>query len=428
MQDPCEVISEFFRRGSKIHKRKKYSIRTKDLIKKYFLFFRKKVRSKSLNSRREALVSVRLPVYRVKCSFVFFQRRVEWCGLSICVIFAEEGRIMERKAFVIGTGSYLPEKILTNSDLEKMVDTSDEWIVTRTGMKERRIAAEGEYTSDMGYKAALAAMTDAGVRPEEIDFIFVATLTPDYVFPGTACLLQSRLGAEKAAALDIQAACTGYLYALSLAKSLVESSACNTILIVASEKLSSIVDYTDRNTCVLFGDGASACIVSSRSGKKNLQIRKVCLGADGNLGEVLILPGGGSKNPASRKTVEERLHYIRMEGKEVFKHAVRRMENASKECMDALGLEEKDIGRIVPHQANVRIIEAIAKRFNVSMEKVYMTIHKYGNTSASSIGIALDELLREDVIGSGENILLTAFGAGLTWGAAILTAEEGYER
>ncbi|MBS0626666.1 MAG: 3-oxoacyl-ACP synthase, partial [Verrucomicrobia bacterium] len=210
---------------------------------------------------------------------------------------------------------------------------------------------------------------------------------------------------------------------LSLAKSFVESGMYNTILVVASEKLSSIVNYKDRNTCVLFGDGASACVVSSKTRKRSLSLRNVCLGADGTLSDLLILPAGGARAPASAQTVASELHYLKMEGKEVFKHAVRRMEAASKDCMDQLGLSEGDINWIVPHQANIRIIEAIAKRFNVSMEKVYITIHKYGNTSASSIGIALDELLKEKELQVGDNLLLTAFGSGLTWGAAILTLE-----
>ncbi len=334
---------------------------------------------------------------------------------------------MPLKARIIGTGSYLPKQVLTNQDLEKMVETSDEWIVSRTGMKERRIAAKEEASSDMGYLAALSALEDAKVSSAEIDLILVATLTPDHSFPSTACLLQSRLKAVKAAAMDVQAACTGFLYALSTAKAFVESGMYKNVLVVASEKLSSIVDYADRNTCILFGDGASSCVVSSEAGEKNLFIRDICLGADGELSELLILPAGGSRSPASLETLSSGMHYLKMEGKEVFKHAVRRMEAASNSCLDRLGLVEKDISWIVPHQANIRIIEAIAKRFQVSMEKVYITIHKYGNTSASSIGIALDELLKEKALSKGENLLLPAFGAGLTWGASILTVGGSHE-
>jgi 3-oxoacyl-[acyl-carrier-protein] synthase III len=328
-----------------------------------------------------------------------------------------------QKARIIGTGSYLPEKVLSNHDLEKMVDTSDEWIFTRTGMKERRIAGPEEFASDMGYFAALQAIEIAKISVEEIDLILVATLTPDYVFPSTACLLQTRLKAVNAAAIDIQAACTGYVYALSQAKAYIDSGLYKNVLIVASEKLSSIVNYKDRNTCVLFGDGAAACVVSGKG--KGLLIRDVRLGADGGFAEIIILPAGGSRNPATAETVCDGMHYLRMEGKELFKHAVRRMESVSKQCLDSAGLVESDISWLVPHQANMRIIEAIAKRFEVQPERIYLTIHKYGNTSSSSIGIALDELLREKEIAEGENILLTAFGAGLTWGASVLTWTQG---
>ncbi len=324
-------------------------------------------------------------------------------------------------AKIIGTGSYLPTRILTNGDLEKMVDTSDEWIVSRTGMKERRIAEKDEHTSDMGAAAALKAMEAAHVQPGDIDLILVATLTPDYAFPSTACLIQALLKAPQAVAVDMQAACSGYLYGLMMAKSFVESGQYRTVLLVASEKLSSIVNYKDRNTCVLFGDGASACVVSAQG--KGLAIRNVKLGADGELANLLILPAGGSRKPASAETVCANEHYLQMEGKEVFKHAVRRMESSAKECLDQLGLSESEISWLIPHQANMRIIEALAKRFELPMEKVYMTIHKYGNTSASSVGIALDELLRENKLEPGDNLLLAAFGAGLTWGASVLTNE-----
>lgn len=326
------------------------------------------------------------------------------------------------KARIIGTGSYLPERVLTNRDLETMVNTTDEWIVTRTGMKERRIARNDEYTSDMGFQAAVHALQAAQIEASEIDLILFATLTPDYVFPSTACLIQSRLKAGNAAAIDLQAACTGYLYSLSQAKAYIEAGIYKNVLIVAAEKLSSIVNYQDRNTCVLFGDGASACVVSHQG--SGLSIREVSLGADGEFAELINLPAGGSRRPASQDTISEGLHFLRMEGKEVFKHAVRRMEAASKACLERVGIPESAISWIIPHQANMRIIEAIAKRFEVPMEKVFMTIHKYGNTSASSVGIALDELIRQHGITQGENLLLCAFGAGLTWGASVLTEEK----
>lgn len=333
---------------------------------------------------------------------------------------------MSLEAKIIGTGSYLPNRILSNQDLEKMVDTSDEWIVSRTGMKERRIARSDEYTSDMAYEAAVVALADAGITANDLDLVIVATITPDHAFPSTSCLLQARLGAEKAAAMDLQAACTGFLYAVSTARAFVQAGMYRTVLVVASEKLSSIINYEDRNTCILFGDGASACVISSLHGKKHLHIRDIALGADGNLANLLKVPAGGSRLPTSAETVSEGLHYLQMDGKEVFKHAVRRMESASKECLDRLNMDEADIKWIIPHQANIRIIEAIAKRFQVPMERVYITIHKYGNTSASSLGIALDELLKEGKLCRGDNLLLTAFGAGLTWGASILTVGDGY--
>jgi 3-oxoacyl-[acyl-carrier-protein] synthase-3 len=326
-----------------------------------------------------------------------------------------------RSAKIIGTGSYVPEKVLTNQDFERMVETSDEWIVTRTGMKERRIARADEYTSDMGLAAAKKALEAARLAPDQIDLILVATLTPDYIFPSTACLIQNRLNATRAAALDIQAACTGYLYGLSIAKAFVESGLYKNVLLIASEKLSSIVNYKDRSTCVLFGDGASACVVSSEG--KGLAIHNISLGADGEQAELLILPAGGSRCPASEKTVAEGQHFLRMGGNETFKHAVRRMEAASKEVIEKAGLKGEQISWLVPHQANIRIIEALAKRFEVPMEKVFLTLPKYGNTSASSLGIALDELLRNHPLKTGENILLAAFGAGLTWGASVLTHE-----
>lgn len=326
------------------------------------------------------------------------------------------------RARICGTGSYVPKKILTNSDLEKMVETNDEWIVSRTGMKERRIAREDEFASDMGFEAALKALESAHIEPQEIDLILFATCTPDYIFPNTASLIQARIKASKAAALDIQAACTGYLYGLSIAKAFIEAGIYQNILLIAAEKLSTIVNYQDRNTCVLFGDGAAAAVICSK--RKGLTVRNVALGADGDQAGILVLPAGGSRNPATADTVASGLHYLRMEGKEVYKHAVRRMEMACKEAIDQSGFKERDISWLIPHQANIRIIESLAKRFHIPMEKVFVTIHKYGNTSASSIGIALDELVRKKELVRKDKVLLTAFGAGLTWGASVLSCEE----
>jgi 3-oxoacyl-[acyl-carrier-protein] synthase-3 len=330
---------------------------------------------------------------------------------------------MQKKARIIGTGSYLPERILTNHDLEQMVETTDEWIFTRTGMKERRIARSDEFTSDMGAEAARSALTNASLSAEDIDFILVATLTPDYLCPSTACLIQQAIGAKRAGAVDIQAACTGMIYALAIAKSFVETGLYKNVLVIASEKLSSVTDYKDRSTCVLFGDGASACVVSSKG--KGLLVSGLCLGADGEQAQLLSLPAGGCRMPATSETLEARKHYLQMAGNEVFKHAVRRMESACKECLCAAGLTEQQISWLIPHQANIRIIDAIAKRFeHLPSDRIFKTVHKYGNTSASSVGIALDELRRQKTFCSGEHILLTAFGAGLTWGAVILTADQ----
>lgn len=324
-----------------------------------------------------------------------------------------------KKAKIIGLGSYLPEKVLTNQDLEKMVDTSDEWIVSRTGIKERRLAGEEEFTSDMASAAAKEALKHAHLDAEDIDLILVATLTPDYIFPSTACLVQAQLGARNAAGMDIQAACTGLIYGLSVAKAFVESGLYKNILLVAAEKLSSIVNYEDRTTCVLFGDGASAMVVSSEG--DGLEIESVCLGADGEQSDLLIMPAGGSRKPASTKTVNEQLHFIKMTGSEVFKHAVRRMQSACNECLEHAHLKEEDVSWVIPHQANERIIDAIAKRFkHLSTDHIFKTVRKYGNTSASSVGIALDELVRERVVKQDDHILLTAFGSGFTWGAAVL--------
>lgn len=353
-----------------------------------------------------------MPIFR----FCVFFKRGDRVNLGAHCTEVEE---MMVKAKIIGTGSYLPERILSNQDLEKMVETTDEWIVSRTGMKERRLAREDEYTSHMGVSAALAALEDASLSPDKIDFIIVATITPDFVFPSTACLIQQQIGAKRAAGMDIQAACTGYLYALSIAKSFVESGMYKNILIVAAEKLSSITNYKDRSTCVLFGDGAGACVVSSEG--KGLSIECVKLGSDGEQAELLMLPAGGSRRPASMETVASGQHYIKMAGGEVFKHAVRRMESACKECIESAGSSEQEITYLIPHQANMRIIDAIAKRFeHLPPERIFKTVQKYGNTSASSVGIALDELCKVHAMQPQDQVLLTAFGGGLTWGAALL--------
>ena len=322
-----------------------------------------------------------------------------------------------RRARICKIGSYLPERILKNSDLEKIVETSDEWIVSRTGMKERRIAAEDEFASDMGFKAAKNALKNFPI--EQIDMILVATMTPDYPSPSTAALIQAKLGAVHAAAVDIQAACTGFLYGLSMGKAFVEAGMYKNVLVIATEKMSSVMDYQDRNTCVLFGDGAAAALISKEGAGYTLDT--ICLGADGELDQLIIIPGGGSRHPTSHATVDQRMHYMKMAGREVFKHAVRRMGAAITDCVEKAGLTDSEVSWLVPHQANIRIIEAIAKNINLPMEKVHQTLHKYGNTSGSSVAIALDELIKEGKVAEGEHLLLVAFGAGLTWGAAVLT-------
>src|SRR3954463_6058222 len=283
-----------------------------------------------------------------------------------------------RTCSIISVGSYVPERVLTNADLEKMVETSDDWIVSRTGIKARRIAGENEFTSDMAAKAAMRAMQNGGITADQIDLIIVATITPDMLFPATACLVQHKLGARRAAAFDVEAACSGFIYALEIGQQFIMSRTYNTVLVIGAEKLSSIVDWKDRNTCVLFGDGAGAAILQSRPGSHGLLT--AVMGADGDKADLLFMPGGGSRCPASIESVNSRMHYLRMEGKETFKNAVQAMHTAARE---ALSRCEIDIGRIkllIPHQANRRIIEAVGKRLGAKPEQIFINLHKYGNT------------------------------------------------
>lgn len=324
-----------------------------------------------------------------------------------------------KRARVIGTGSYLPERVLTNGELEKMVETSDEWIVSRTGIRERRIARDDEATSDMALIAARRALDNAGIGADAIDLIIVATVTPDQPLPHTAAYLQKSLGAEHAGTLDLQVACSGFVYGLAVAKGMVESGVMRNVLLIAGDKLSSITNWEDRNTCVLFGDGAGAAVVSAEGA--GLAIRHICLGSDGCQADLVQTPGGGSRRPTSHATVDDRLHFIQMQGRELFRQIVRRLEESGEQCLNDLGMNREEISWIIPHQANIRIIESFAKRFEVPMERVYVTIHKYGNTSASSALIALDELRRQTPLQVGENLLLFGFGAGLAWGTAVIT-------
>ncbi len=322
-----------------------------------------------------------------------------------------------RAVGIWGTGSAVPARVLTNFDLEKMVDTSDEWIRTRTGIRERRICDPHMSTSDLAEQAARRALDMAGLEPSQIGLIVVATVTPDMAFPATACLLQHRLNAPKTAAFDLSAACSGFVYALDVAASAVATGRCEHALVVGAECLSKITDYTDRATCVLFGDGAGAAVLGPVRG--GYGILSTYLGADGAYGDLLYLPAGGSKLPASQETVAKRLHYLRMEGNEVFKLAVRAMGESAEAALKRAGMGIDGVRWFIPHQANIRIIEAAARRLGLGPDRVVVNIDRYGNTSSASIGIALDEIVRRGDVQEGDSILMVAFGGGLTWGAAV---------
>ena len=321
-------------------------------------------------------------------------------------------------AYIIGVGSYSPSKILTNKDLEGIVETSDEWITTRTGIKERHIAAGSEITSDLAHKAALEAIRDAGICADQIDMIICATITPDMPFPSTACFVQRKIGIKDCACMDISAACSGFIYGLEIASALIDVGAHSHVLVIGAEKLSSIVDWKDRNTCVLFGDGAGAAVVSaSVSGHK---IVATYTGADGGCTGLLYQPAGGSAMPASHETVDSRMHYLKMSGKEVFKHAVNAMVKSVEKVLEKARVPSESISYFIPHQANMRIISAIAERLSVPSERLYVNVQSYGNTSAASTIIALDEMHRSKMLKKGDRIVLVAFGGGLTWGASLI--------
>ena len=307
---------------------------------------------------------------------------------------------------------------MTNADLEQVLDTTDEWITSRTGIKERRIAADNEYTSDLGTQAALRAMQDAGVTAEQVDLIILATITPDMLFPSTACLIQAKIGAHRAAAFDLEAACSGFIYGLEIAQQFIMSRTYDTVLVIGAEKLSTIIDWQDRNTCVLFGDGAGAAILQYRPQSHGLLT--AVMGADGHKSELLSMPGGGSRCPATAQSVVARLHHLRMDGRETYKNAVQAMQTAAREALRRCDLDITQIKCIIPHQANQRIIDAVAERLGATPEQMFVNVHKYGNTSAASVGIALDEAVRTGRVQRGDLILLVVFGAGLTWGAAVI--------
>jgi len=322
------------------------------------------------------------------------------------------------RAAIAGTGHALPEKILTNSELERLVDTSDEWIITRTGIKERHIARADEYTSTFAVAAAREALEVAGVKASELDLIICATVCPDMALPSTACLIQSQLGAKRAAAFDLVAACSGFIYSLTVADQFIRSGTAKRVLVIGAELLSRYVDYTDRATCVIFGDGAAAAVVVPKDDGTGLLASRIQ--SDGDYAESLYIPGGGTRHPASHQSVDSGLHYIKMKGNELFKIAVRNMCEVSNLVFDDVRITAGDINLLIPHQANQRIADAVGERLNIPPEKIYGNIARIGNTSSASIPIALDECLKAGRIKAGDIIMLVSFGAGVTWGAALI--------
>jgi len=319
---------------------------------------------------------------------------------------------------ITGMGFAVPERILTNTDLEKIVDTNDEWIRTRTGMVERHISDDSTANSDLSTEAAKKALAKAGIKAKDLDIIIVATVTGDTPFPATACYIQKNLGATRAAAFDISAACSGFLYGLTIANNLVGNGAYKNVLVIGAELLTKITDYTDRTTCVLFGDGAGAAVVQPSNGERG--IIKTLIKSDGRLTDLLYMPGGGSRNPASHETIDQHLHYIKMEGPEVFKAAVKAMGDAAVEVLKQAGIESSDLALLIPHQANIRIIHATARRIKLPIEKVFINVDRYGNTSAASIPIALTEAMEQGRLKQGDLCLLVSFGGGFTTGAVLL--------
>lgn len=316
---------------------------------------------------------------------------------------------------ITGTGIYVPDKILTNADLEKMVDTSDEWIISRTGIKERRVASEDQATSDLAIEAGREALNSAGLKAKDIDLIIVGTSTPDTIFPSTGCWVQKGLGAGNVPAFDVSAGCTGFLYGMILAEGMILSGAHKRILLIGSELLTKITNWEDRNTCVLFGDGAGAVVLEESDDESGML--SSYWKADGNLGELLYQPAGGSRIPATDQSVAQHLHYLQMKGNEVFKHAVKKMGEAAVEALKSAGLKKEDVDYLIPHQANMRIIEATGRRLKLPREKVFSNIHKYGNVSVASIPISIHELSEGGKLNKGNIVLMVAFGAGFTWAA-----------
>ncbi|MFH0827263.1 MAG: beta-ketoacyl-ACP synthase III [Candidatus Omnitrophota bacterium] len=322
-----------------------------------------------------------------------------------------------KKVGIIGVGEYFPKKVLKNADLEKMVETSDEWIITRSGIKERRLAAKNEATSDLALKAAKGALEDARLNAKDLELIIVATITPDKPFPAVSCLLQDSLGARKAVCFDISAACAGFVYGVAVAQQFIARGAYKNALVVGAEVLSRVTDWKDRNTCVLFGDGAGAAVLTEVSSGGLLSVH---LGSDGSKADLLMIPAGGSRIPASHQSIDQRLHFMKMQGNEVFKLAVTIMADAARTAFNQAGLECKDIDLVIPHQANIRIIMAMAKKLGLAPEKIYLNIEKYGNMSSASTATALCEAVKEGRIKKGDVVLLVAFGAGLVWGSCVI--------
>jgi 3-oxoacyl-[acyl-carrier-protein] synthase-3 len=325
---------------------------------------------------------------------------------------------LAKNAVITGWGFYAPSRVVTNFDLEKLVDTSDEWITSRTGIKERRFASEGETTSTMSLRAARYALDRAKLRPQDVQLVIVGTCSPDYIFPATACMVQSELGATRAGAFDVEAACTSFVTALGVARGMISSGTVENAVVIGAETLSRFLNFKDRTTCVLFGDGAGAVVVEASNA--SVGIESVVLHSEGSKGELLMVKAGGAKVPATQATLEQGHHFITMQGGEVFKLAVKSMADAGEEAIRDAGVTLDDIALMIPHQANIRIIEGVAKRLHFPMEKVFVNIQRYGNTSAASIPIAIAEAEHQGRLRRGDKVLLVAFGGGFTWGASVL--------
>ncbi len=322
-----------------------------------------------------------------------------------------------RTVSIIGTGSYVPEKVLTNHDLEKIVDTTDEWIHSRTGMRERHIASPDQATSDLGTEAAKVALIDAGIDAEELDLIIVATLSPDMFFPSTACFVQDKIGAKNAFCYDLGAACSGFLFALDAAKNQIACGAVKTALVIGAEKMSTFIDWKDRGTCILFGDGAGAAVL--QAGGEGRGIMQSVMGSDGSLADLLWTPGGGSRNPISHEMIDQGMQYLKMKGRDVFKYAVNRMTESVIQALEKNEVSVDEIKCFIPHQANIRIIDAIAKRLNIA-DRIYTNVEKYANTSSAALAMALDEAAKDGTLKKGDLVAMTVFGGGFTWGANVL--------